>query len=147
MTARVAIEDENRQPATSNGGRIGDWSARSVDLLAHLRLMALRCRASARADLGEACARLHAANETVATAHAEMLVRTLPQALGRVPRFHRPGVEEISFDEAWLLRAFEAVVAGDTDSLDFLLRSRVAPAARRDLFFLIANATRLAAAA
>jgi hypothetical protein len=83
----------------------------------------------------------------VAAVHAEMLVRTLPQALGRMPRFHRPGVEEISFDEAWLLRAFEAIDAGDTDTLDFLLRSRVAAPARRNLFFLIANATRLAAAA
>ncbi|MEL6798475.1 MAG: hypothetical protein AAFO80_01250 [Pseudomonadota bacterium] len=109
--------------------------ARAV--LNQLRLVALDCRTAARADLFEACALLSIDKATSGTAFAEALMKCLPQALGTRPRMLRPGVEELSFDEAWLNRLIEAAQHGDADSFAFLLRSRVRPEARRNVGYLI----------
>ncbi|MEO0692174.1 MAG: hypothetical protein AAFY90_04765 [Pseudomonadota bacterium] len=106
-------------------------------VLNHLRLVALGCRSAARADLFEACALLSTDKATSGTAFAEALMKCLPQALGNRPRMLRPGVEELSFDEAWLNRLIEAAQQGDADSFTFLLRSRVRPEARRNVGYLI----------
>lgn len=143
----TALRQERSQNPRTPGNRLEDWHASSVDFLARLRLLALRCRASARADLHEACTALYAGRDATAEAHAEALVRTLPQVLSHIPRFHRPGVEEVSFDEAWLLRLFEAASAPDPDSFEFLMRSRVPPMARRSLGFLVSRAARFDAVA
>ncbi|SES06676.1 hypothetical protein SAMN04490244_105167 [Tranquillimonas rosea] len=108
-------------------------------LLAHLRLEALQCRAAARLDLTDACLHLSATREVSGTEAVRALVRTLDQALGRAPRFFRPGSIDRSFDEAWLMALVHAVQRGDEASATFLLRSRVAPSALRSTIFLLSR--------
>ncbi|MDF0603335.1 hypothetical protein P1J78_21615 [Psychromarinibacter sp. C21-152] len=113
-------------------------NAADRSLLEHLRVTALDCRAAARADLFEACAMLAVEKPKAREAHAKTLIRTLSQILGKAPRFHRPGVAELSFDEDWLVALSRAVRREDHDSIAFLLRSRVPQHARRSLLFLMA---------
>lgn len=112
-----------------------DDTARRI--LNHLRLTALDCRASARTDLFEACALLSGDRDRAADAHAEAFIKCLPQAIGNRPRLLRPGVAEVTFDEAWIVRVVTSVLAGDMDSFAFLLRSRVSAFARRNVAFLV----------
>lgn len=112
-----------------------DEASRAV--LNQLRLVALDCRAAARTDLFEACALLSMNNNVARTAHADALMKCLPQATGKTPKILRPGVSEVSFDEAWIMRLVACIWRGDTDSFEFLLRSRVQPWARRNIGFLI----------
>lgn len=115
-----------------------DLSEAERALLNHLRLLAMRCRASRRTDLFEACAVLSSDKRVSRAVHAEILMRTLSQALDRAPLLYSPGVSEVSFDEAWILRVARSYAAGDDDSAQFLIRSRVVPHARRNVGFLIA---------
>ncbi|MEM9011228.1 MAG: hypothetical protein AAGE18_08380 [Pseudomonadota bacterium] len=110
---------------------------RLLPLLNHLRLVALACRVAARSDLYQACAVLSANAAVARDAYAETLMRSLAQALGQTPIFHRPGVHDTSFDEAWLMRLFAAAANGDQASFHFLIRSRVARPARRNLAYLV----------
>ena len=112
-------------------------SQRAMGHLNDLRVAALGCRASAYADLTNACALLAAARETGRMAHAEVLVRCLAQAIGSRPLFHRPGSTEISFDEAWIARLIETAEQGDDESFAFLIKSRVPHWARRNIAYLI----------
>jgi len=107
-----------------------------VALINRLRLVGLRCRAARKAPPIEAC-RLIAEDDGGAPPALEMLMRSLPQALGRAPVLFAPGTAELSFDEAWLLQLIAALRAGDVSSVAFLLRSRVALHARRGLVFLM----------
>ncbi|GFE50400.1 hypothetical protein So717_21530 [Roseobacter cerasinus] len=102
-----------------------------------LRHVALRCRAAARTDLFDACAVLSQTPNVARAAYAEVLMKSLAQALGASPVLHRPNVAEVSFDEAWLLRTIAAAQADDRSSFLFLIRSRVPHTARRNLGFLI----------
>ena len=113
-----------------------EYDAAALDLLNHIRMVALNCRASARTDLFEACALLSTEKSAAKTAHAEALVKCLPQAIGKTPKILRPGVVEVSFDEAWLLRLVTSASANDRDSFGFLLQSRVSPWARRNVGYL-----------
>ena len=61
----------------------------------------------------------------------------LVAALQRGITFCAPGCHEMSFDEAWLLRAIRCNISHDKSSLAFLLKSRVKPATRPHLMFLI----------
>lgn len=106
-------------------------------VLNRLRWVARRCRAAARVDLFEACAVLSIDRDVADTAHAEVLMKSLSQALGKAPVFYRPGEAEVSFDEAWLMRVITALREDDDASLVFLLRSRVHPSACRNLTYLI----------
>jgi hypothetical protein len=56
--------------------------------------------------------------------------------------FYAPGCEELSPDEAWLMRALERARAGDHASPDFLIASRVPKPWRRQMGFLINNLAR-----
>ncbi|MEM9060878.1 MAG: hypothetical protein AAGD13_10500 [Pseudomonadota bacterium] len=113
------------------------FDADATGLLNGLRMVALACRCTARTDLTEACAIL-SQDRTVATnAFAEVLVRCLAQILGHAPHFNRPGVDELSFDEQWLMRLILCHRADDFDSIAFLMRSRVPSHARGNLRFLI----------
>jgi len=105
--------------------------------LNHLRLVALECRSKARSDLFEACALLSISKDDARKAHAEALMRCLDQALGKRPVLFRPGVDEISFDEAWLIQLATALNAQDHDSASFLLNSRIARHNRRQIRFLV----------
>lgn len=111
-----------------------DWS---VALLNIVRLKALRCRSAARTDLFRACAVLSLCKETAWDAYAEALVRCLAEATGKRLILHRPGAQEHSFDEAWLLRLIMCAREGDEDSFGFLVRSRVRASAQRNFSFLI----------
>lgn len=113
--------------------------ARSREILTHLRIVALRCRAAARTDLFEACALLSLDGENAKQSFADTLMRCLGATLNRPTTWFRPGVSELSFDEAWLMRCFEKAATGDTANLQFLLRSRVAPHNQRYIGFLIAG--------
>lgn len=111
----------------------------SAPALSHLRVAGLACRTAARSELFKACALLQIERTRHADAFAAALVRGLPEALGQRPVFLAPGEAEVSFDEAWLLRSISAHRSGDCASFDFLIRSRIAPAARRQIGFLIAG--------
>ncbi|MFQ1700266.1 hypothetical protein ACJ5NV_06705 [Loktanella agnita] len=109
------------------------WRAR----LNALRMIALECRTAASADLFKACAMLSNKEDTARDAHARALIKCLAPAIGHRPVFFRPGVEELSFDEAWLMRAIDAAKAADLDSMAFLVRSRVPKLFQRHVAFLI----------
>lgn len=109
----------------------------AIGLLNHLRLVALRCRCSARTDLLQACAVLSHDHNQATGAYAEVLVRCLSQILGRTPHFNRPSVDELSFDEQWLMSLILCHSRKDGDSFMFLMRSRVPVYAHRNLRFLI----------
>lgn len=112
---------------------------RSREILTHLRMVALQCRAAARTDLFEACALLSLDGENAKRTFADTLTKCLGTALNRPITWYRPGVYELSFDEAWLMRCFEMVNSQDPSNLKFLLRSRVAPQDQRYIGFLIAQ--------
>lgn len=102
-----------------------------------LRMIALDCRVAAQTDLFEACALLSNKQEVAQDAHARALLKCLRQAIRNKPVFFRPGSQEVSFDEAWLMRALMAAKSGDSDSFMFLLRSRVPKQNQRHVAFLI----------
>ncbi len=103
------------------------------DLLNHLRMTSLHCRTSRRTDLFEACAVLSSSETIAKNAYAETLMKCLSQAMGKAPELYRPGVKDISFDEAWLLRTTEMASRKDWQSFEFLLRSRVRSHALRNV--------------
>ena len=109
----------------------------ALGALNYVRLVALECRSAARADLFQACAVLTQDKNVAHRAYAETLVKCLSQALGTKPVFYAPGVSEISFDEAWLVRLIQSSASGDLDSFVFLIRSRVPHIAQRNLAFLV----------
>ena len=106
-------------------------------LLDFLRVTNQLCRAKSKIDLIPACEMLKAREEAALSAYVETLVRGLPSLLGRVARFHQPGSEELSFDEAWLIRIIHSYVAQDNTSVAFLLNSRVKREARPQLTYLL----------
>lgn len=106
-------------------------------MLAVLRKEAARCRVAPHLDLFEACSLLTMDEEKAAKRYATALLRTLAQALGQRAVVHMPGSNEISFDEAWLLRLLERLSADDSDSAGFLLSRRVPQPYRRPVIFLL----------
>ncbi|MEP4194429.1 MAG: hypothetical protein ABJL99_02215 [Aliishimia sp.] len=106
-------------------------------LIMHLRMVALACRTKPRTDLFQACALLTLDKTQARTSHAEALMRCLPDCLGKTPVTHRPGEQEISFDEAWLLSLAQAEARKDENSTTFLLASRARGQDCRHLRFLI----------
>lgn len=116
---------------------LGAFSPQAANVLNELRQVALTCRTAARTDLFDACAVLSQTPNVARAAYAEVLMKSLAQALGTAPVVHRPQVAEVSFDEAWLLRTIAAAQADDRSSFLFLIHSRVPHAARRNLGFLM----------
>lgn len=106
-------------------------------ILNALRLIALECRVAAQTDLFMACALLSNKQDTARDAFARALLKCLRQAIRQKPVFFRPGTEEVSFDEAWLMRALVAAKDGDSDSFAFLIRSRVSGMHQRHAAFLV----------
>lgn len=106
-------------------------------VLTHIRIVALQCRSAARSDLFEACAVLSGSKNLPADTVAMALVRGLPTALGKRPAFYGPGSVDMSFDEAWIMRALQSIDAGDLDSLTFLISARIVPEHRRHIAFLL----------
>lgn len=110
--------------------------------LNRLRVIALRCRVAAQTDLFRACALISSTDRADADIHAQALFKCLREALGRQGVFFQPGTAEVSFDEAWLMRAVIAAAQDDGDSLTFLIRSRVRFNHQRQMAFLIKGITR-----
>ena len=133
LSLRLNTYDNSAASAAVNAG-LNDTALTALN---YVRLVALGCRSAARTDLFQACAVL-SHNKTVAqSAYAETLVKCLSQALGTKPVFFAPGVQEISFDEAWLMRLIQSSHRKDHHSFRFLIRSRVPHIAQRNLAFLI----------
>ena len=105
--------------------------------LAWLRVAGARCRVMRRSDLFEACAVLSMAREQAALAYVQALFRALPTLLPNGFRLYRPGDDQVSFDEAWLLQLLDRARAGDTDSLTFLIKRRIPRHAERQVAFLV----------
>lgn len=118
------------------------WARREIDgeampLINHIRLVALGCRAASKADFFEACALLATDPHVAREAAAETLIKCFSQATGKRPKILRPGVAEVSFDEAWIGRLALAASRGDEDSFRFLIQSRVPRPAQRNFAFLV----------
>lgn len=109
----------------------------TLDILTEVRQAALSCRTAARTDVFKACALLSTVQNEARTAFANAFVRCLEQALGTAPVFFRPGVSELSFDEAWVASALRAVQSEDDASFTFLIHTRVPFEHRRSISFLI----------
>lgn len=104
------------------------------DTLAFLRVHWARTRCLARSDLFT----LPAQSSETLDGSAIALLRALSSAdaLGRL-QFYQLGTPEQSFDEKWLLAALKAGASDDTDSLMFLLNSRLEAPARRRIGALV----------
>ena len=135
MVALTAVSAETGHGFTAPAPVTLDERSRAI--LNQLRLVALDCRAAARADLFEACALLSLDGEDAKRTFADTLIKCLETSARRPITWFRPGVNELSFDEAWVMRCIACVRSGDADSLDFLLRSRIAASDRRYIGFLL----------
>jgi len=134
MPLRLPVfQDADPQPKLPGHG------AEDMIFLNHLRMVALSCRVKPRTDLFHACALIYTDPQSSREAHAEALIRGLSEAMTRRPRLLRTGSEEVSFDEAWLIQFAKSLAIGDDNSAEFLLRSRIAPAHRRNIRFLVSR--------
>ena len=106
-------------------------------VLNRLRLCAMECRAAARTDLFEACALLTLEGENAKRTFIATFVKCLSDAVHAPVKWYPPGTSELTFDEAWVLRCLTSIKQDDDSSLAFLLRSRVAPAERRYVGYLL----------
>ncbi|MGR3492279.1 MAG: hypothetical protein ACU0DW_09485 [Shimia sp.] len=115
-------------------------AAETRAMINRLRFYAALCRCSAHLDIYSACAAIGpTADEELVV---PILIRVLPQAVGRPVTWLRPNEDELSFDERWLAQAIACKQAGDTDSLAFLLHSRVARSKQRIVAMLIGHLAR-----
>lgn len=136
----VPLQTPNISPASPTRPHPApDLSKHEFAFLSQLRMSALRCRVASRADLFEACAMLTLDTNAAQMAFSDALMKCLKQALGRAPVLYRPGVDQLSFDEHWLLALARAHAREDRDSFLFLIASRVDRSARRNLAFLVAR--------
>lgn len=108
-------------------------------LLNRLRLASMECRAAAHTDLFQACALLTLDGEDAKRTYITTFVKCLPNAVGKRIKWYRPGSDEISFDEAWIIRGITSIQGNDQNSLEFLLKSRIRAADRRYIGFLMAR--------
>ena len=116
---------------------------KEAEALTHIRIAGLGCRSKARADIFYECYLLTLDKKTTHERHLEALLRGWSEAIGQRPVLFQPGETELSFDEAWVLQLLRAMNRNDMDSVTFLIRSRVAPAHRRNVAFLVAQVAQL----
>ncbi|GAB5448362.1 hypothetical protein [Gymnodinialimonas sp.] len=98
--------------------------------LAILRLHWARSRCLPRYDL--MATRAQAAPSVEAATLELLQALDCAEALGGLHLFE-PGAQQLSFDEKWLLACLAAATAKDTDSLTFLLHSRLKRCVRRQI--------------
>lgn len=125
-----------KEPPVIERPQVGD---EAMPFLNHLRLTAMQCRAKPRTDLFRACALLQTGQYASRDAHAEALMRCLPEAMGKPARLHAPGTSELTFDEKWLVQLARACRAQDACSIEFLLTSRVGRQNRRLIGYLVGH--------
>lgn len=109
-----------------------------TETLAFLRMHWARSRCLARSDLFTCSTETLCNLACTVEARAIALLRALAcvDGLGGL-HLYQLGAEEVSFDEKWLLAALDAASVHDTDSLTFLLNSRLKAPARRQVGALI----------
>lgn len=136
-------EELDMQPASSvhpeTVQRKPQLSPQAYAFMNKIRFVAMRCRSKPKTDLFKTCARLQASRSTSWEAHADALTRCLAEALGTRPRFYRPGAQELSFDEAWLIQLGQSLERGDFANVEFATKSRVLPEHRRLLNYLVSR--------
>lgn len=139
--AEPAPEREDHDAVRHTALRLPDTAPSSeVDpRLDALRRLASRSRLAPRADLDRACELLRVEPEQAAEAYALAFVRAAASGLGRPMRFHRPGVETMTFDEAWAMRLIDSLIADDLVSATFCLASRLPRYRRATVRFLAAG--------
>lgn len=130
-----------RWPEQPSLGTTCRSSARQFDREANgtlnlIRITALTCRCSARSEVFEACRLLEIESHVSVGAFAEVMVRCSSQLLGRRAVFFSPGIKDVTYDEAWLMRLVVSVRSRDRDSVEFLIRSRVPRHMQRTTRFL-----------
>ncbi|MEM8554150.1 MAG: hypothetical protein AAGF71_04910 [Pseudomonadota bacterium] len=133
--------------STAPADRVSDLTAEQQTWLKNIRRLAGRARVEPQLDMHRACLQIGAKPCDTDGVCVQSLLRTLSQAIGRRAIFHATDAQQISFDEAWLLRLWERMAADDTDSVGFLLSSRVALPYRRPLIFLLKGTAAAALAA
>lgn len=121
---------EQRQPARQ-------ISAGQRCILDQLRAASMACRVLARTDLYKACALLTVDGENARRTFVETFVRCLSASIHKQVIWFSPGVVELSFDEAWVMRCLACIEADHSGNLDFLLKSRVSAPHRRYIGFLL----------
>jgi len=109
-------------------------------LINRLRFHASVCQAAAYLDIHSACELIDPTSDEAPAART--LIRILGQALDRSPQWHRPGAQELSFDELWLAQIIEACRSADHDSYTFLTTRRIAKHKQRILRVLVCNLVR-----
>ncbi|MEO0361646.1 MAG: hypothetical protein AAF322_11080, partial [Pseudomonadota bacterium] len=114
----------------------GAFGPDALATLDKIRRAAARARCAAQMDVFSACALLSRDGTVAAAAFCEALLRALRSAFGRAPVFYAPGAEEISRDEAWVLRLVLCAAEGREDSVAFLTRRRLPPQSLRPILFL-----------
>lgn len=134
---------KTRRPAVPRSGKtLSTYSGDEREILSRLRVVALSCRASAHSDLFATCAGVATSRTLTRPVAEQALVRGLRVSLGREPVWFRPGVEAVSFDEAWLLRLIACQHAGEWENVSFLVASRVPRVWRRETQILVAALAR-----
>lgn len=133
MPLRLPITPETDQTEAAPAA----YGADEMSFINHLRMVALSCRVKPRSDLFQACALISTDPQSGREVHAEALMRCLSEAMNRRPTLLRTGSYEVSFDEAWLIRLAKSIARNDSDSTAFLLGSRIDPAHRRNIRFLV----------
>lgn len=106
--------------------RTPELSGANRAMLNRLRLVAVPCRQQS-----------HATETTPDRAEFRTLLTVLETGLSDGPWFHRPGVQQLTFDEAWLFAALCAQARGDIDSVGFLVTRRLPPTHHRLMFSLL----------
>ena len=132
--ATLSILDRDDAPAQAPAPRI---TPEQRAALTHLRMSAMACRVAARTDLYEACALLSLDGEDAKRTFVDTLIKCLPNAVQRKVVWFAPGTDTLSFDEAWILRCLTSIRENDPASLNFLIKSRVSPADRRYIGYLL----------
>ena len=108
-------------------------------VLNRVRFHASTCRASAYLDLYKACSVIDPTAPDAEDGQIRILLRVMGQALDKQPTFLRPGEQNLSFDESWLIALLQARLDQDDDSFAFLMLRRVALPKRRVFGLLLSG--------
>ena len=120
-----------------SGPSFSQMPGKSSGLLDFFRVTYQLSRAKPKIDLIRACDLLKSQDEAALSAHIETLIRGLPSLLGCSAKFSDPGCDELTFDEAWLIRIFQSYISSDEASTKFLLSSRLNRRVHRHFLYLV----------
>ena len=98
-----------------------------AELLEAIREQAKQARSLPKLDVFKACELVQLDIELLTPELLSIFVRSLPQALGRLPHFFPSGTLELSWDEKWLVSLVSAISRADYDSVHFLIKTGIKP--------------------